>query len=519
MTNVLIYTRVSTDDQAEKGYSLADQQQRLEKYCDAKGYEIIRHFQDDGYSAKTFDRPRFNELLDFIKKNKRLVSKLLVVKWDRFSRNMELSMTMISTLVRLGVAVEAIEQPLDESVPENLLMKAFYLAAPQVENARRSLNTTNGMRRALKEGRYVSTAPYGFKNSRDSNNRPIIIHADTAPLIKKAFEMLSSGMYQIDVLRKMLRKEGMNIARSNFYMLIRNPIYCGKIRIRALGDDPEEIVQGIHQPIISEELFYEVQSILEGRKKPNTKYSKINDTYPLRGHLICSKCGKTLTGSSALGNGGKYYYYHCTNGCNERFKNEVMHQYFNGWLSSITVKEDVARLYLAVMEDIFKEKGFDRDKEIKKLQAKINENKELLKGSALKLAKDDIDKFVYNTVREKVNEENLKYGQQINEYNKIESGFAQYVRYGISLLSNLKEYYSNATIDNKQIMLGLIFPEKLTYTNNNFQTTKPNEILTLLCGINNGFGENEKGLNKGKLEKSFRVTPEGFKPPTFRTGI
>ena len=121
MQTVIIYTRVSTDEQAEKGYSLADQQSRLEKYCDAKGYEIAKHFQDD-HSAKTFNRPEFNNLLDYIRKHKGLVKKLLVVKWDRFSRNMELSMNMISTLMRLGVAVEAIEQPLDESVPENLLM-------------------------------------------------------------------------------------------------------------------------------------------------------------------------------------------------------------------------------------------------------------------------------------------------------------------------------------------------------------------------------------------------------------
>lgn len=90
----------------------------------------------------------------------------------------------------------------DESVPENLLMKAFYLAAPQVENARRSLNTTNGMRKALKEGRYVSTAPYGFMNTRDEQNRPIITHSVMAPIIKKAFEQIATGNFPIEVLRK-----------------------------------------------------------------------------------------------------------------------------------------------------------------------------------------------------------------------------------------------------------------------------------------------------------------------------
>ncbi len=279
MEKAIIYTRVSTDEQAEKGYSLRDQKQRLEKYCQAYKIEIIKHFEDD-HSAKTFNRPEFNKLLEYLNKNKGQVTKLLVVKWDRFSRNMEASLNMISKLMRLKVTVEAIEQPLDEDVPENLLMKAFYLAAPQVENARRSLNTTNGMRRALKEGRYVSNAPYGFKNVRDEMKKPIIVHSNLAPLIKKAFELIYSETWQIEPLRKKLYKEGLKVSRSNFYSLLRNPIYCGKIRIKAFKDEPKQIVQGIHEPIVSEELFYGVQDILDGKKKANT------NTHLLIAHIL-----------------------------------------------------------------------------------------------------------------------------------------------------------------------------------------------------------------------------------------
>jgi DNA invertase Pin-like site-specific DNA recombinase len=116
MQTAIIYTRVSTEEQNEKGYSLADQEDKLRRFCQNKGIEIIQHFQD-AHSAKTFDRPEFKNLLSFIKKNKGLVKKLLVVKWDRFSRNMEASLTMISQLFKLGVTVEALEQPLDDSVP------------------------------------------------------------------------------------------------------------------------------------------------------------------------------------------------------------------------------------------------------------------------------------------------------------------------------------------------------------------------------------------------------------------
>ena len=515
MQNVIIYTRVSTDDQAEKGFSLADQQQKLEKYCDNKSLEVLQHFQDDGYSAKTFNRPQFTNLMDFIKKNKGVVKKLLVIKWDRFSRNMLEAMVMKETLKKMGVSVEAIEQPLDNDIPENLIMEAIYLAVPQVENARRSLNTTNGMRRAMKEGRYVSTAPFGFKNSRDNQNLPLLIHCDNSLFVLKAFELMATGMYQIEILRKKLWAEGMKMSRSNFYTMFRNPIYCGKIRMKAFGDEPEDIVQGIHQPIVSEQLFYEVQNVLDGKKRKNTKYAKINDSYPMRGHLNCSKCGKTLTGSSALGNGGKYFYYHCTQGCKERFKSDVLHNHFEGWLSTIKMSKDVAGLYIAIMEDVFKANSFDRNKEIKKLESKKNENTELLKKSAMKLANDDIDKFVYHTVRDNVNEENRKYEQQINDFRKLETGFEEYTKYGVSLLSNVDQYYNTATLDNKQKMLGLMFPEKLVFSNNSFQTVTPNEILTLLCSAGKSFGDGGNEKSSKNAAQSCVVTALGFKPKTF----
>ncbi|MBS0646659.1 MAG: recombinase family protein [Verrucomicrobia bacterium] len=515
MQKAIIYTRVSTDDQAEKGFSLRDQKDRLVKHCENKGIEIVKHFEDDGYSAKTFDRPQFNNLLEFIKKNKGLIQKLIVVKWDRFSRNMLLAMLMKQTLKKYGVTVEAVEQPLDDDIPENLIMEAIYLAAPQVENARRSLNTTNGMRRALKEGRYVSTAPYGFKNARDAQNRPIIVHSEMAGVIRKAFEQIATGNYLIEILRKKLYKEGLKVSRSNFYTLLRNPIYCGKIRVKAFKDEPEEIVQGIHEPIVSEELFYDVQNVLDGKKKAKTKYSLVNDEYPMRGHLVCPRCGKTLTGSSALGNGGKYFYYHCTKGCKERHKSDGVHNAFEMWLNDISIKPEIASLYLAIMEDVYKTNEGDRQQEIKKLQKQIDDNVEMMDKSARKFVNEDLDKHDYKRIKESLSRECAELRSKIAELKAAESGYQEYCRYGFSLLSNMGHYYRTANIENRQKMLGLIFPEKLVYDNHTFQTMQPSEVLDLLCNGGKGFSDGKKEKSSKNAAQSCVVTPSGFKPETF----
>jgi site-specific DNA recombinase len=83
---------------------------------------------------------------------------------------------MINTLRKLGVEPQAIEQPLDLTIPENKMMPAFYLAAPEVENDRRALNVVHGMRRAKKEGRPMGIAPIGYANRIDESGRKYITH-------------------------------------------------------------------------------------------------------------------------------------------------------------------------------------------------------------------------------------------------------------------------------------------------------------------------------------------------------
>lgn len=145
-----LYIRVSTDEQAVKGYSQRDQEDRLKKYCEINSIVVNKVIFED-HSAKTFVRPGWSKLLAEIKRTKGRRNLILFTKWDRFSRNAGDAYGMIAVLRKLGVEPQAVEQPLDLTIPENKMMLAFYLAAPEVENDRRALNTFHGMRRAKKK--------------------------------------------------------------------------------------------------------------------------------------------------------------------------------------------------------------------------------------------------------------------------------------------------------------------------------------------------------------------------------
>ena len=453
-------------------------------------------------------------MLTFIKANKGLVQKLLVVRWDRFSRNAPEAYNMIARLAKMGIEVNAIEQPLDLGIPENKIMLAFYLAAPEVENDRRAINTTNGMRRNMKEGRWVSTAPLGYKNTRDGQNKPILIKSDKADLIKKAFTLYVTGNFPMEIVRKQLYSEGLKVSKNHFTRILRNPVYCGHIKIKPYRNEPEETVKGMHEPIISEDLFYEVQHVMAGKKRFISKISKVRDEFPMRGFLLCNSCGGILTASCSRGRGGKYYYYHCQSGCKERITTKTVHDSFEHWLNQIAMRPEIASLYIEVMEDVFKANETDRESEIIRLESELIKKTEMLDKGAKKLINDELDKDDYKRLKESIMNESATLRIRINELKEMESGFMEYVRFGVEILGNLPLYYGVANLEIKQAILGSIFPEKLVFENNGFRTKSVRKILEQICAPVKGSKQNKNGLALNFQRQSTMVIPMGLEPMT-----
>lgn len=132
-TTALLYTRVSTEEQATYGTSLKIQQDVLRQYCQLHNIKIVREFIEE-YSAKTFKRPEWKKLMNMVENSKTRPDVVLFTRWDRFSRNTGEAYYVLKCLKSFGVDAQAIEQPLDLSIPENKMMFAFYLEIHEVEN-------------------------------------------------------------------------------------------------------------------------------------------------------------------------------------------------------------------------------------------------------------------------------------------------------------------------------------------------------------------------------------------------
>ncbi len=515
----IIYTRVSTDEQAEKGYSLRAQEERLRQYCAFQGIDIAQHFQEDA-SAKTFKRPEFEKLLKYLQAHKREIDLLLVVKWDRFSRNMEASYPMISQLAEMGVEVQAVEQPVDLLVPENKLMLAFYLAAPDVENERRSLNTIAGMRRAMREGRYVNRPPTGYSPDKDATGKYLIQPNDDAVFVREAFHEMAKGLFTAEEVRRKLIKKGFKCTKNPFAKLLRNPIYKGTIVIPEWRNEEEATVPGLHKPLVSEELFEKVQDVLARRNGSRRgKPVKRNDNLPLRGFLACGSCGGTITGSRTKGNGGYYYYYHCQKGCKERFSANQANEDFTAYLSSLTVAPNVAELYLSVMKDLFQENEGSREQEFSRIDTAIaNVQKKLFKADE-KFIEGEIPKDSFLRLKKRYDDELSQLQRQKLNLEALETNYEKYVNYGLSLLSDIGKHYEEATLEAKQKLIGSICSKNFIYEKPNYRTTNLNPAIALFCGNSGENRTKEKALNHENSVPVLNGCPTRTRTSTNRTKI
>ena len=153
MKNVLVYSRVSTDEQA-LGQSIDFQEETILRHCRMKNYNVIKCYRED-YSAKDFDsRPEWKKILTFIKANQKTsiaIHSIVILRPDRYSRNLILSFTEMTKLSEMGCSVEFLEGQVDDTSPDALLLQAIGYALPQVENSkisRRTLECSNKARRS-----------------------------------------------------------------------------------------------------------------------------------------------------------------------------------------------------------------------------------------------------------------------------------------------------------------------------------------------------------------------------------
>jgi len=512
-----LYIKVSTDEQADKGYSQRNQEEVLIKYCEINKIQVREVIFED-HSAKTFIRPEWTKLLGFLRQQKNKTDLVLFTKWDRFSRNGPDAYQMIATLKKLGVEPQAIEQPLDMEVPENKMMLAIYLTAPEIENDRRALNVFYGMRRARKEGRWMATAPIGYQNKTlEGGRKTIVPKLPVASILQWAFEELSLGQNTVAEIWRQAKSKGLNCSKNNFWNALRNPAYIGKIVIPKLKDEESYTVDGLHDALIRPSVFYEVQDVLEGRKRKLKTKVVTQDMLALKGFVTCLKCGKVLTGSASKGRTAHYHYYHCNATCGYRTRAEEANSIFENHLKEYALNPCAATLFKQVIMDVYKNEHLVTSSSRKQYIDRITTlNNKVTKAREL-LLNEDIEAADFRAVKLEAEREITVLESNISELRSNNMGQGEIEKIldlALISLTSIDKVYCKSDHYGKRKLLGSIYPEKFNLEQLKVRTAKRGEVFQFIYMINNELGGNKNGTNDVFYHLSQEVIPLGFEPRT-----
>lgn len=515
MTSAYLYVRVSTDEQKRKGYSLPEQEDRLLRHCEFNDIEVKGIYRED-YSAKNFKRPEWSKLLNVVKnRKKKEPENILFIKWDRFSRNIEYAYQMIGILRTINVRAMAIDQSIDFNIPESTVMLAVYLSIPEAENGRRALNTSSGMRRAKKEGRWMGTAPTGYINLAYPDGKKYIAPKQPeANLMEWVYEELAKGVLAAEQVRKMVNEKGLKCGRNNFWKLIRNPVYCGIIVVPPFEDEEMQFVKALHEPIISETLFYDVQDVLNGNRRPVATKVVSKDMLPLRGFLECPLCDRMLTGSASKGRNSHYYYYHCSStACKCRFKAEDVNKYFENELLRYKLAPGAGELFKMVVMDVCASSNREELDERKTISKKLEEQEAMLSNARKKLMKDEIDADDFKIIKTECNETLRKLEANLTDLptrsdslktieNMLDIVLDQY--------SDIDKYYKKNGIEQQRRLIGSMYPGNICFDGTQHRTTYLNEPLELILLINSKLQDIKKGKKFSFKNLSPQVARRGI---------
>ncbi|MEI7810231.1 MAG: recombinase family protein [bacterium] len=472
----VIYCRVSSKEQEDTGYSLPAQEKLLTEYAQRKNLSIQKVFSVAESASGAKQRKIFGEMMDYMQKNN--IQILLCEKVDRLTRNLK-------EAVVANDWIEANEERQLHFVKQNLVIHKnaksdekfrwdieIVLAKKYISNL--SEEVKKGQVEKIAQGWLPTKPPIGYKTIGEKGHKIHIIDEKTAPLVKKMFELYSTGNYSVISIEDEMYKLGLRsingkrILQSRIYELLQDPFYCGKMKWN------DEVYPAKHEPLITKDLFEKAQNILKRRGK-TTLSTKHN--YLFMSRIFCEGCGGVLSWETQKGT----LYGHCNNHLKSRhcskktyIKEKEVEEQISVVFEKITPKSEAV---LNWIEEIIIDENTDqikfRETEIQRLnvlllnirkqkdkyfEAKINREVDL-EYCERKITECKIEESVLESALEKINNKSDEY---------------QELRLIIhDLAFKAKEIYQKALPDEKK----LLFAQLFTNFTQNVYEIKPNYNL------------------------------------------
>ena len=441
-----------------------------EEFAKKNNLNVVKSFIEEGESAKTLDRTELQEMIKLITLKKGLIDTLLIYKIDRLSRQTLDYQTIKVLLAKYGVSIHSLTENIEDS-PSGRMLETIMAASAQWDNEVRGERARDGTLEALRQGRWVYAAPYGYIQIGGRGKANLILDPKTAPIIKKVFKYLAEGGHTIEDARRYAFGLGMKDYKGNlynkasFHRIIRRPIYKGFINIPKM----ELNMKGTFQPIIEPKMFDLVQDIVNGKNHNPPVYRKIHPDFPLRGTILCPKCDKKLTANWSK---KKYHYYKCSYCKNVNLKQKDVHKAFESYLDEITLSEAIVEL----TEDAIKLNWDERNKEHRNHQTELQKRQEQISREEIAIAEQNRNGILPPRIAkeqiDKLENEHAQIGYELSQYQTTDELDEELLEYSTYFLKNICSVWKKLDPISQNELQKFLFSDGLQFDGEKFATNQ-----------------------------------------------
>ena len=372
------YIRVSTEMQVD-GYSLEAQKDRLNKFAEYQGMEIVREYCDAGKSGKSITgRPEFTQMLQDVADERDDVDFILVFKLSRFGRNAADVLNSLQQIQDFGVNLICVEDGIDSSKESGKLTITVLSAVAEIERENILVQTMEGRKQKAREGKWNGgLAPFGY--SLDKLNGVLVVDPNESEIVKVIYDKYVHTDMGLDAIADFLNDHGYVKNRSRDFELgyftrglvkkiLDNPVYLGKIaygktttekvkgtrdEYRRIATDDYLIAEGKHDAIIDEETWMAARAKRAETGLPWVKTHSLDHEHILTGIIKCPICGAGMSGMVRRYHkkNGEYqdtFYYRCLH---RRRLEDGSKCSFNHVYLQDTLNAEVAQIVLDMVRD------------------------------------------------------------------------------------------------------------------------------------------------------------------------
>ncbi len=309
---VALYLRVSTKEQAQ-GYSLDSQREALSEWSEDQGWQISGIYEDRGASGTTVKgRLKFQEMIACAQMDE--FDAVLVLMNDRFARSRRDAVVYKELLNARGIRVLSRTEPaVGDTSPAGFLMEGMSDIWAAYYSVQLSANVSRGKAARVHRGLPLGDIPFGYRS--DEPKTPPQVVPEEAEVLRRAYECYAGGNLSMIDVAALINGAGFQprskrgrtaFSKATVAGMLSNPFYAGDITYHG-----EVIGQGLHEPIVSRELWDKVQDVRKERAgKPQVFAARPKRAYLLSGVAICSGCGHPLWANTTAG--GRHTYYRCS---------------------------------------------------------------------------------------------------------------------------------------------------------------------------------------------------------------